>query len=217
VAAWHWRAAILGQFPNLVKMMLRCSWCGDDPLYVRYHDTEWGVPTHDRNALYELLMLESLQAGLSWITVLRKRRHLRAALFGLCPELVARMGKPDIARLMADPGVIRHRGKLESLATNAQCFLSLDRDGEVVARLWSYVGGAPIVNRWRDSKTVPAVDEAATAMSKMLRKAGFRFVGPTICYAFMQAAGMVNDHLVSCFRHRACQAPEARRALVVRA
>ncbi len=195
----------------------RCGWCGDDPLYVRYHDVEWGVPTYDRNALFELLMLESLQAGLSWITVLRKRRHLRAALFGLCPELVARLGSRDIARLMRDPGVIRHRGKLESLTTNAQCFLELDRGGEAVARLWSYVGGAPIVNRWHDMRAVPSHDDAATAMSKALRKSGFRFVGPTICYAFMQAAGMVNDHMQDCFRHRACQVPGAKRISVVRA
>jgi DNA-3-methyladenine glycosylase I len=198
----------------MVKTTLRCGWCGSDPLYVRYHDLEWGVPCYDRVALFELLMLESLQAGLSWITVLRKRRHLRAALFGLCPELVARLSALDIARLMKDPGVIRHRGKLESLASNAQRFLELDTDGDVVAMLWSYVGGEPIVNHWRDMKAVPSVDDAAVAMSKMLRKAGFRFVGPTTCYAFMQAAGMVNDHLVSCFRHSACEAPGTRRELV---
>jgi DNA-3-methyladenine glycosylase I len=199
----------------MVKTIRRCAWCGDDPLYVRYHDEEWGVPTFDRDALFELLMLESLQAGLSWITVLRKRRHLRAAMFGFCPELVARMGQTDFDRLVADSGVIRHRGKLESIANNARCFLELDRDGEAVASLWSHVGGEPVVNRWRTAGKIPAVDDGAVAMSKALKRAGFRFVGPTICYAFMQAAGMVNDHLVSCFRYRACQLPETRRVLVV--
>lgn len=175
------------------------------------------MPTYDRDALFELLMLESLQAGLSWITVLRKRRHLRAAMFGFCPELVARMGANDFERLVADPGVIRHRGKLESIANNARCFLELDRNGEAAAMLWSHVGDKPVVNRWRSAGNIPPVDDRAVAMSKALKRVGFRFVGPTICYAFMQAAGMVNDHLVSCFRHRACQRPDTRRALVVAA
>ena len=159
------------------------------------------MPTFDRDALFELLMLESLQAGLSWITVLRKRRHLRAAMFGFCPELVARMGQTDFDRLVADSGVIRHRGKLESIANNARCFLELDRDGEAVASLWSHVGGKPVVNRWRTAGKIPAVGDGAVAMSRALKRAGFRFVGPTICYAFMQAVGMVNDHTTNCFRY----------------
>ncbi len=181
---------------------------------MRYHDEEWGVPTRDRNALFEMLVLEGMQAGLSWITVLRKRRHLRAALFALAPELVVRMGSLDIARLLADPGVIRHRGKLASVSHNAARFLELDRDAEAVTTLWSFVGGAPVVNRWHDSREVPATTPAAQLMSKALKKAGFKFVGPTICYAFMQASGMVNDHLLGCFRHAACQEPDTRRQLV---
>jgi DNA-3-methyladenine glycosylase I len=198
----------------MVKAQRRCTWCADDPLYIRYHDHEWGVPTYDRNALFEMLVLEGMQAGLSWITILRKRRHLRAALFALVPELVVRMDAKDVARLLADPGVIRHRGKLESVSHNAARFLDLDHNGTAVGLMWSFVGGQPVVNRWRNSSEVPASTEAAHAMSKALKKSGFKFVGPTTCYAFMQASGMVNDHLVDCFRHAACQRPGARRQLV---
>lgn len=192
----------------------RCTWCGEDPLYVRYHDLEWGVPTRDRNALFELLVLEGMQAGLSWITVLRKRRHLRGALFAFCPETVVRLGANDQMRLMTDPGVIRHRGKLDAVRINAQRFLELDREGEVVAFLWSFVDGAPIVNRWRTREQVPATNPAARAMSRALKHKGFKFVGPTICYAFMQSAGMVNDHLTSCFRHAQCNERDAKRCVV---
>jgi DNA-3-methyladenine glycosylase I len=192
----------------------RCTWCGDDPLYVRYHDVEWGVPTRERNALFELLALEGMQAGLSWITVLRKRRHLRGAMFAFCPETVARLGARDRSRLLADPGVIRHRGKLDAVQINAERFLELDRDGGAVEFLWSFVGDRPIVNRWRASKQIPAITPAAEAMSRALKQKGFKFVGPTICYAFMQASGMVNDHLTSCFRHPQVGAPDAKRCVV---
>jgi DNA-3-methyladenine glycosylase I len=192
----------------------RCSWCGDDPLYVRYHDREWGVPTRQRGALFELLILEGMQAGLSWITVLRKRRHLRGALFGFCPETVARLGEADRARLLADPGVIRHRGKLDAVRLNAERFLELDRDGGAVEFLWSFVDDRPTVNRWLTREEVPATTPGAQAMSKALRSKGFKFVGPTICYAFMQASGMVNDHLIACFRHEQCNEPDAMRCVV---
>jgi DNA-3-methyladenine glycosylase I len=207
-------AVILGQITDMVKMA-RCTWCGEDTLYVRYHDLEWGVPTFDRNALFELLVLESLQAGLSWITVLRKRQHLHSAMFALCPELIARMGPKDHARLLADRGVIRHRGKLESIKTNATLFLEMDRDGGAAALLWSFVGGAPVVNHWRSRNQVPTSNGAAATMAKALKGYGFKFFGPTICYSLMQASGMVNDHLVSCFRHESCQQPGARRCLVI--
>lgn len=193
----------------------RCTWCGDDPLYVRYHDLEWGVPARDRNALFELLILEGMQAGLSWITVLRKRRHLRSAMFAFCPETVARMGANDRERLLTDPGVIRHRGKLDAVQVNAKRFLELEREGGAVAFLWSFVDGAPIINRWRKRDQVPSTTPAAHAMSRALKHKGFKFVGPTICYAFMQSAGMVNDHVTSCFRHTECNEPDAKRCVVV--
>src|SRR5512147_86 len=192
----------------------RCTWCGDDPLYVRYHDLEWGVPARDRNVLFELLILEGMQAGLSWITVLRKRRHLRGSMFAFCPETVVRMGANDRQRLLADPGVIRHRGKLDAVQINARRFLELEREGGAVAFLWSFVDGTPIVNRWRKREQVPSTTPVAQAMSRALKHKGFKFVGPTICYAFMQSAAMVNDHLTSCFRHTECNVPEAKRCVV---
>jgi len=192
----------------------RCTWCGDDPLYVRYHDLEWGVPTRDRNALFELLALEGMQAGLSWITVLRKRRHLRGAMFALCPETVARFGPRDRARLLADAGVIRHPGKLDAIQINAERFLEIDREDDAVEFLWSFVGGRPIVNSWHSSGEIPATTPIAEAMSRGLKARGFKFVGPTICYAFMQASGMVNDHIAGCFRHPQCNEPDAKRCVV---
>jgi DNA-3-methyladenine glycosylase I len=192
----------------------RCTWCGDDPLYVRYHDLEWGIPARARNALFELLILEGMQAGLSWIAVLRKRRHLRAAMFAFCPETVVRMGANDRERLLTDPGVIRHRGKLDAVQSNAERFLELEREGGAVAFLWSFVDGTPVVNRWRTRDRVPSTTPAAEAMSRALKRKGFKFVGPTICYAFMQSAGMVNDHLTSCFRHAECNVPDAKRCVV---
>ncbi len=181
---------------------------------MRYHDLEWGVPTRDRNMLFELLILEGMQAGLSWITVLRKRRHLRGVMFAFCPETLARLGPQDRIRLLADPGVIRHRGKLDAVQSNAAQFLVLERTGDVVEFLWSFVGGTPRVNRWRVASQIPSTTTEAESMSRALKSKGFKFVGPTICYAFMQAAGMVNDHLTSCFRHAQCCEPGAKRCVI---
>jgi len=180
---------------------VRCDWCGAEPIYVQYHDEEWGVPTRDAQALFELLMLEGMQAGLSWITVLRKRAHMREVFFEFEPARLVDFGESDVEAALGDPGVIRHRGKIEGLARNARAFLELEAEQPAADFFWSFVGGTPIRNRWGRRTDVPATTPAAAAMSKALRGRGFTFVGPTICYAFMQAAGLVNDHLVSCFRH----------------
>jgi DNA-3-methyladenine glycosylase I len=179
----------------------RCGWCGDDPLYVRYHDVEWGVPVRDAQAMFELLMLEGMQAGLSWLTVLRKRRSMRERFHAFSPTRLARLTARETEQAMHDPGVIRHRGKIEGLARNAQAFLDLEQSRDPVDFVWSFVGGAPVQNRWRTPRDVPASTPVAESMSKELKRRGFVFVGPTICYAFMQAAGLVDDHLVRCFRH----------------
>ena len=181
----------------------RCSWCGDDPLYVDYHDREWGVPVNDDRALFERLMLEGMQAGLSWYTVLKKRAHMREAFFAFDPEKIADHGEQALPGWLKDPGLIRHRGKLEALIDNAHACLALQRP--LGALLWAFVDDAPKQNRWRSGAQVPAFTPVSIAMSKTLKKAGFRFVGPTICYAFMQSAGMVNDHQLHCFRYRDCQ------------
>ena len=179
----------------------RCSWCGEDPLYVKYHDTEWGVPVHDDRKLFEFLILEGMQAGLSWITILRKRENFRRAFAGFDPEKVARFGKRDIARLMADAGIIRNELKVHAAVANARAFLGVREElGSFDKYLWQFVGGAPIVNR-RRGKDIPATTPESDAMSKDLKSRGFKFVGSTICYAHMQATGMVNDHVTSCFRY----------------
>ena len=165
---------------------------------LRYHDAEWGVPVRDPRDLFERLILEGMQAGLSWRTILVKRSHMVRVFHGFDPDRLAAAGDEDLARWLADPGVIRHRGKLTAMVGNARHFLELQ---DPVAFLWSYVDGAPICNRWEDGAQVPSKTPASVAMSKALRKLGFRFVGPTICYAFMQSAGLVNDHVVDCFRH----------------
>lgn len=165
---------------------------------LRYHDTEWGVPVREPGALFERLILEGMQAGLSWRTILVKRPHMARVFHGFDPERLAAAGDADLARWLEDPGVIRHRGKLTAMVGNARHFLQLV---DPVDFVWSFVDGAPILNRWRAGAEVPSKTPASVAMSKALRKRGFRFVGPTICYAFMQSAGLVNDHLVSCFRH----------------
>lgn len=181
----------------------RCFWVSDDPLYIAYHDEEWGVPVHDDRHLFEMLILEGAQAGLSWITVLRRRESYRRAFDGFDPEKIAAYGPDKIAALLADPGIIRNRAKVEATIANARACLRLrDEPGGFSGFLWSFVGGAPLRNRWRERSEVPAETAASKAMSKELRKRGFSFVGPTICYAFMQAVGMVNDHQVGCFRHR---------------
>lgn len=177
----------------------RCSWAESDSLLVRYHDVEWGVPSYDERHLFELLTLEGAQAGLSWLTVLRKRDGYRAAFEGFDPALVARFRPARIERLLHDPGVIRHRGKLESVVTNARAILALRREGSSLAdELWRHAGGKPI--RRRADGDIPAKTPESAAMSRALSKRGFRFVGPTTCYALMQAAGMVDDHVAGCFR-----------------
>jgi len=178
----------------------RCAWVPEaDPLYVAYHDEEWGVPSRDERHLFEMLVLEGAQAGLSWSTILRKREGYRAAFAGFDPERVARFGPRDVERLLADPGIVRNRLKVESAITNAQAVLELD--GGLADLLWSSVGGKPRRNGWRALAEIPAETEESRAMSRELKRRGFRFVGPTVCYALMQATGLVNDHTVDCFRY----------------
>lgn len=178
--------------------MPRCFWCNEDPLYIAYHDQEWGVPQRDAGVLFEMLLLEGFQAGLSWITVLKKRARYREVLFGFDPQRLAQMTDEEIEVRMQDPGIIRNRAKLRAARQNALAWLRLE---DPSALLWSFVGGAPRINRFADRSEVPAVTAEAEAMSKALRKLGFTFVGPTICYAFMQATGMVMDHTLDCDRH----------------
>ncbi|WP_439860323.1 DNA-3-methyladenine glycosylase I [Pseudomonas sp. MBLB4136] len=178
--------------------MPRCFWCTEDPLYQAYHDQEWGGPQRDPQALFELLLLEGFQAGLSWITVLKKRARYRQVLFGFDAERLAQLSDEEIEALMQDPGIIRNRLKLRAVRQNAQAWLMLE---DPVGLLWSFVGGAPKVNHFSARSQVPAVTAEAEAMSRALKKAGFTFVGPTICYAYMQAAGMVMDHTTDCDRY----------------
>ena len=181
----------------------RCAWCDADPLYLAYHDHEWGVPLHDDRRLFEMLVLEGAQAGLSWLTILRKREGYRRAFDGFDPERIARYDDRDIARLLADPGIVRNRLKIAATVRNAQGFLAIqERHGGFGDFLWRHVGSAPRQNTWRSLTEVPARTPEAEAMSRDLKRLGFGFVGPTICYAFMQATGMVNDHTTDCFRHR---------------
>jgi len=181
--------------------MDRCEWAGSDPLYVAYHDVEWGVPLHDDRALFELLILEGAQAGLAWITILRKRDGYRRAFDGFEPARVAAYDDADIARLLADPGIVRNRAKVNAAIGNARAWLRLAEERSPAEHLWSFVGGAPTRNRWTRLSEIPAETDASRALSRDLRARGFRFVGPTIAYAFMQSAGLVNDHVVGCFRH----------------
>lgn len=184
--------------------LTRCAWCGDDPLYVAYHDTEWGVPSHDDAHLFEMLILEGQQAGLSWITILRKRGNFRAALDGFDPECIARYTPRRIEQLLANPGIIRNRLKLEAAVKNARAFLAAREEfGSFDRFIWGLVGGEPIQHRFASLAEVPATTPASDAMSRALKKRGFAFVGSTICYSFMQAVGMVNDHVLSCHRHAA--------------
>ncbi len=188
--------------------LARCPWPGEDPLYVAYHDEEWGVPERDDRALFEKLLLDGFQAGLSWITILRKREAFRRAFDGFDPERMARYRPARLARLMADPGIVRNRAKIEASVASARAFLRFrEVEGSFSRFLWGFVGGEPRVNRFRSLRQVPAETVESRAMSKALRERGFGFVGPTICYAFMQATGMVNDHLLTCFRHRELARP----------
>ncbi len=181
----------------------RCGWCGDDPLYVAYHDEESGVPLHDDQKLFEFLILEGAQAGLAWITILRKRETYRSAFANFDAEQVAAFGPRKVARLLENPGIVRNRLKVASAIRNAQACLQVRREFASFAEyIWSFTGGATIQNRWCSLAELPAETPESRLMSKDLRKRGFNFVGPTICYAFMQAVGMVNDHEIGCFRHR---------------
>jgi DNA-3-methyladenine glycosylase I len=183
-------------------MPTRCQWAGEDPLYIAYHDQEWGVPVHDDLRLFEFLVLESAQAGLSWITILKKRENYRAAFDGFDPHKVARYGEQKIADLLANPGIVRNRLKIASAINNAQAFLRVQEEfGSFDAYIWRFVDLYPKKNAWRSTAEIPAVTPESATMSKDLVKRGFRFVGPTICYAHMQATGMVNDHVVDCFRY----------------
>lgn len=180
----------------------RCGWATSDPLYIAYHDQEWGRPVHDDRHLFEMLILEGAQAGLSWITILKRREGYRKAFHGFDPERIARYGDKDVARLMADPGIIRNRAKIEAAIRNARACLALNEEGGLSPFLWRFVGGEPRINRWQTLQEVPAETPESKAMSKELKRRGFGFVGPTVCYAFMQATGMVNDHILSCFVRR---------------
>jgi DNA-3-methyladenine glycosylase I len=180
----------------------RCKWPGSDPLYLAYHDHEWGVPLRDSRALFEMLQLEGAQAGLSWITILRKRENYRRAFDGFEPARIARYTPAKIEKLMGDEGIVRNRLKIEGVVTSAKAYLALEKEGVAFSDfLWGFVDGKPIVNRLKPGGPIPAETEISRAMSKALKKRGFKFVGPTIVYAFMQATGMVNDHLVTCYRH----------------
>jgi DNA-3-methyladenine glycosylase I len=181
---------------------IRCNWCGSDPLYRTYHDKEWGVPLHDERALFEFLILEGAQAGLSWLTILKKREAYRRAFDHFDAERIARHDEADVARLMADAGIVRNRLKIESTIANARATLKLREEfGGLDAYFWRFVDGRPIVNAWQDISQVPASSAVSDSMSKDMKKRGFKFVGSTICYAHMQATGMVNDHTVDCFRY----------------
>jgi DNA-3-methyladenine glycosylase I len=186
--------------------MTRCDWAGPEEIYIQYHDEEWGVPEYDARALWEKLILDGFQAGLSWITILKKRENFRSAFAGFDPEVIAGWGEREVAQLLQDPGIIRHRGKIEATIGNARAYLRLAEREEFDQFLWKYVEGAPIQNRWRSMDEVPAYTPLSETLSKDLKKAGFRFCGPTIVYAAMQAMGLVNDHLVTCPRHAECAA-----------
>lgn len=180
----------------------RCQWCGDDELYCHYHDHEWGLPLHDDRALFEFLTLEGFQAGLSWITILRKREAFRAAFAHFEPQKVAAFTEEDVARLMANEAIVRNRRKIEAAITNAHAFIKIQQEfGSFDAWVWAFVEGKPIVNQWQRHEEVPVYTPLAEDISKALKQRGFKFVGPTIVYSHMQATGMVNDHLLGCYRH----------------
>lgn len=188
---------------DALPQRVRCPWAGSDPLYVDYHDREWGVPVHDDRKLFEFLILEGMQAGLSWLTILRKRNNFRRAFALFDPEEVAQFDARKIKQLMGDPGIIRNEQKILAAISNANAFLVVRKEfGSFDRYMWQFVGGKPIVNRRKSVKDVPATSSESDAMSEDLRKRGFKFVGSTICYAHMQATGMVNDHVVSCFRYK---------------
>ncbi len=188
----------------------RCNWPGNDPLYLAYHDEEWGVPVLDDRALFEKLLLDGFQAGLSWITILRKREAFIAAFDGFDPEKIARYGAADEQRLMGNAAIVRNRAKIRAATTNARAWLTIMEEGGFSAFLWDFVEGKPVQNRFRTMGEVPAETETSRAMARALKARGFKFCGPTITYAFMQAVGMVNDHVTGCFRHGECAALAAK-------
>jgi DNA-3-methyladenine glycosylase I len=191
--------------PTPKKAVIRCAWAGNDAEYQRYHDEEWGVPLKTDVAIFEKLVLEGFQAGLSWITILRKRENFRRAFDKFEPERIARYGAKDIARLMADEGIVRNRAKIEATIDNAQAYLRLRERTSLRKLLWDHLGkDGPVQNRVRSMRDIPAETELSKRISKALKAEGFRFVGPTTIYAFMQSSGMVNDHLVDCFRYGEC-------------
>ncbi len=179
----------------------RCPWCGTDPLYVAYHDHEWGVPEYDSRALWEKLVLDGFQAGLSWITILRKRDAFRAAFEGFNPETIAGWGEADITRLLANPGIVRHRGKIAGTITSARAMLKIQQTEPFADYLWRYFDGKPVQNCFATMAEVPTHTDLSTRISRDLKKAGFTFCGPTIVYAFLQASGLINDHMTACPRH----------------
>jgi len=182
-------------------METRCGWVGHEKIYQDYHDTEWGVPEYESRALWEKLILDGFQAGLSWITILKKRENFRRAFEGFNPDVIAHWDEADVARLLADPGIVRHRGKIEATIGNARAWQVIEAEQGFDTYLWSYVGGAPLQNTWRTLDEVPAHTPLSHEISRDLKRRGFRFCGPTIVYAFMQACGLVNDHIVTCPRH----------------
>ena len=197
--------------------MTRCEWCGSDLLYIAYHDGEWGIPVHDDRLLFEFLVLEGAQAGLSWLTVLKKRDNYRKAFHGFDPDRIANYTEADVRRLIADSGIVRNRLKIRSALKNARCVLDIREEyGSLDSYLWRYVDGIPKQNAWKSMAELPTKTELSDAMSRDLKKRGFSFVGPTICYAFMQAVGMVNDHTIDCFRHKEIKELAQRRKSSVR-
>ena len=196
-------------------MKKRCEWRTQDPLYIAYHDTEWGVPVHDDIRLFEMLTLEGTQAGLSWLTILKKRENYRKAFDGFRPELVVQYDFRKIAELLSNPGIVRNRRKVESAIQNARSVLEIQREhGSLDSFLWSFVGGTPIQNTWKSLKEIPCRSRESDSMSKELQKRGFKFVGSMICYAFMQAVGMVNDHVTSCFRYKEIRSKKGARLVM---
>lgn len=190
--------------------MERCPWCGSDPLYVRYHDEEWGAPVHDDRRHFEFLVLESAQAGLSWLTILRRRENYRRAYDGFDPEKIAAYGPAEIERLMGDAGIIRNRRKVEASIGNARAFLAVQAEfGSFDGYIWRFVDGRPLVGHWRTVEELPARTPLSDAVSADLRRRGFRFLGPVIVYSHLQATGLINDHIESCFRRGACEAMAA--------
>lgn len=201
-ALFYMKSAINQNEAGMTAKLMRCIWAGDDPLYQQYHDEEWGVPSYDDQHLFEMLILEGAQAGLSWITILKKRQNYRQAFDNFDAKKMARYSEKKIEKLLQNPGIVRNRLKVNAAVTNAKCYLSVEKEfGSFSDYIWQFVGGRPMVNKWRKHEDIPVTTAESDAMSKDLKKRGFKFVGSTICYAYMQAVGMVDDHVVGCFRH----------------